>query len=295
MDASLFPQITIDKTPPATPTTTPPRAAPQPKIDSRAQAAMKRAFSNACMESPPPRTGPKMPPPMPSRPSKKAKEEAPRPIFEGTMLKRSQAPLKILVPGDAAPYVYDRGVYQVGDREELCIKQPPQDQSCGAGAALMLMTHFLEIDSDLTLLDTFWPWYLKASLASQTEVMNALQTHTNLSERGYEARSMFFHSHERIADHSCKRPNITYEGIDNPREALLNKLQQVMTDSQSPIILSITNPLVAGHWILLDEIAESCVYVRDPYSGNAFKLPIEELFENWPPDDEVTIVYLTKE
>ena len=288
MSVKLSTELTTNRTPP----TTPPRGAAEAKIDLRAQEAMKRAFRPS---SPPPKTGPSIAPPMPPRPSKKAKEKAPRPIFQGASLVKNQAPLKILIPSEAAPYVFDKGVYTVAGREEYCIKQPPQYQSCGTGAALMLMTHFLELDSDLTLLDTFWQWYLGASLASQTEVMNALQTHTNLSERGYEARSVFFHSHERIADHPRDRPNVTYMGIDNHREALLNKLQQVMTDSHSPIILSITNPRVEGHWILLDEIADGCVYVRDPFSGDAFRLPKEELFENWPSEDEVKIVYLTKE
>lgn len=258
-------------------------AAPVP-IDLRAQAVMKRAFSFI--------------PPMPPTPQKKGRKRVLRTdIFQGESLEKSVGHSKFQVPSQVAQYIYDNGFYTTqSGRKQQCIKQPPQSQSCGSAAALMLLTHCLETDSELSISDTFWNWYLVARLTSTSAIMQALQTHTNLTERGYTAHGVFYHNQELIDDHSCKKPEITYSGIENHQEALLETLKSVMSASGAPIILSITNPYIDGHWVVLDEILDSgYVHLRDPFTGNAYKILNEELYENWPSEDEVTILYLTKE
>ena len=230
--------------------------------------------------------------PIPLAPSKnKRKIVEPTHIFKGTCLEKRRTRLPFTIPRDIHRFFYLKGAYSASERP--CIEQPPQLQSCGTGAGIMLLSEVLKNDSKLTLKDSFWNWYLSTILASQCNIMHALYKHTNLKEQGYEVKSIFYHSPKQIENHLFKREGVDYVGVENHREVLLGTLKALGT---LPLIVSITNPHIEGHWIVIDEFTTNgYVLVRDPYTGNAYMILTEELFENWPVDDEVKVIYITKE
>jgi hypothetical protein len=54
-----------------------------------------------------------------------------------------------------------------------------------------------------------------------------------------------------------------------------------------PVILSITDPKIEGHWIIVDEVsqADGTVRIRDPYHGRMIDVGIEAFMKRFIQDD----------
>jgi len=179
------------------------------------------------------------------------------------------------------------------NQSQLCIKQPNYDLSCGVGATLMMLSHFLRCDEALTLDHRFWKWYGSSPFLNLEDTTDGIHKNTNFPDQGYEARSVYFQK-QIVLDYLQKIKGVNYRSIKNFREDLLLKLKNIQSVCQSPMIVSVTNKELAGHWIVIDRITEDRVYLRDPYQGQGFCIPLSEMYENWDAEDEVKVIYCLK-
>ena len=189
-----------------------------------------------------------------------------------------------------------KGYYTITPKhQELCIKQPPQKQSCGPGATLMLLSHYISLHPTIKLEESFWKFYMHSVCINQSVIMSTLETKTEIKSLGYQVKGAYYQREERINDKTLEKdPKIDYVTINDFSEDLLKKIHIIQAQTESPIIVSITNYLIEGHWIVIDRVAEDGVYIRDPDSGQAYKLTLEELYENWGDELPVKIIYLER-
>jgi len=204
------------------------------------------------------------------------------------------------LPGDYFPFKVPLNLVTIhghyfphNNQSQLCIKQPDYDLSCGVGATLMMLSHFFRCDQALTLDNRFWNWYGKSPFLNIQDITKAIDTNTNFPDQGYEARGVFFQK-QFVLDYLQKIEGVTYRPIENFTEDLLSKLKSIQSICQSPMIVSVTNKELAGHWIVIDRITEDSVYLRDPYQGQGFCIPLSEMYENWDAEDEVKVIYCLK-
>ncbi len=199
-------------------------------------------------------------------------------------------------PFTVSPHVDVKGYYKISsDYQKLCIKQPPQKQSCGTCATLMLLSHFIDLKVDIKLEESFWNYYVGAILINQAKIIESIETKTNITSCGYQVKGTYYHKQERIEKklkESGKSSKIDYVVINNFRDDVLKRINLIQAEINSPIIVSITNPQIAGHWIVIDQIVKDGVFIRDPYTGKGYKLSLEELYQNWDVEDEIKIIYL---
>lgn len=129
--------------------------------------------------------------------------------------------------------------------------------SCGSAALLMLYTDIVRHTKiPFSLEEEFWDWSAQQELANQDHLCNATQ-HTNLS---------------------AHQMGLGYTKLDQGPEKNILALEKQIA-SGMPVIVSITHPVLEGHWILLDAIKGDEVYIRDPHSGFAYKISKDLLKE----------------
>lgn len=79
------------------------------------------------------------------------------------------------------------------------------------------------------------------------------------------------------------------------RDRFLKYLQEKLSAfSGSSAIVGITHKTLAGHYIVVDEYDGQYYYIRDPYSGSAFKLTAEEFQANLEEDCGISVVHLAQ-
>lgn len=236
----------------------------------------------------PPRTYYRSPAPStPRHPSKKKQQLSP---FSPTSEQLTVSKLNFTVP-EGYPWVEVNGRVSWGENQhEVCVKQPPQSQSCGMAAIVMLLEHYKNTFTDLDLLEGFWEIYTQYSLLSAEDIIKIISRNTNIEKIGYEVQTHFYSSSLKKED--CN-PKYTHSPIDNYSVDLLNKLKGKV-DMEGSLIVSITNQKIAGHWILIDKVTESEVYIRDPFLGQAYKLSHQEMFKNWECGDPVKSIGIVR-
>ena len=69
----------------------------------------------------------------------------------------------------------------------------------------------------------------------------------------------------------------SYKTVENPVAFLSRKLRE----TNNSIIVSISHRIIAGHWIILDQISQinkdEFAFIRDPFTGKAYKITTAEL------------------
>lgn len=190
-----------------------------------------------------------------------------------------------------------QGVYEL-EKSLLCVKQPPQKQSCAAGASLMLLSHLIPENPRL-LKDGFWKWYSEVCLANTKEVITTLSSQTDLSSLNLEVKGIYFNnpgSVNWLINNEKPFKGYSYEAIERRDLSFIRHLDHLQNaNGKFPLIVSVTNPEIAGHWIVIDRFdhAQERAYLRDPFTGRAYAIPYAELYQNWPEDDEVKVIYLS--
>ena len=251
------------------------------------------------MGSPVPFSCPKSPPRclvhLPATPGSHLKADT-GPIFDGDCCPLN--PIEDKLQSLHFPHnINTKGFYTPpGGNQELCAQQPDYSLSCGVGSMLMMLSHFLfnykdDLGPLLALKTNFWDWYSNSSFLNQKPLMEAILTKTNFTDHGLAVKGEYFND---ILEYIDRHDGIDYTQITNFAEDILSRLKSIQTRCQSPMIVSITNPKINGHWIVIDHINDSEVWIRDPYTGLPFKLSIEEMYKNWEEEDEVKVVYLER-
>lgn len=158
--------------------------------------------------------------------------------------------------------------YVVDGVPHILVKQISH-KSCGAAALLMLyidITYQNRIPFSLT--KPFWDWYRTCDLTTPEFLIKKFEQLANLSSMELRSQQL------------------------DPKSIEANLRTLENQTARSPVILSITHPVIRGHWILLDAIKGEDVYIRDPYSGCAYKITkaeLRKLFSN----EVQSFLYLT--
>ncbi len=232
------------------------------------------------------------PPPPPAPGKKRRRIGLPIPFREAPLRKNRGDTPNLAIPDQVRQYVTITG--KIEGTEKVCIQQRPQSKACGAVASLMLLSHFPEVQRK----DSYWQWYIQTNLASHTEILDILKGYTDLSEKGYTVQCLYFHNQQAIEKLKQQKEetdtNTDYIAINERGSSLLSRIEELQKQLKSPLIISITNPRIEGHWIILDHIEEGHVTIRDPATGNGYRLLKETFYENWPLDDEVKVIYIER-
>lgn len=198
----------------------------------------------------------------------------------------SQLPLSFEPKDKEKTPVSYTGSYRLGEKSLPCIQQPPQRSSCGTAALLMLIAPFLR---EGTLSDDFWRWYGSTGLTNADD----LKERVHAENLEIQTRAIFFHTSSIIE--RMKGEAHAYDHLVSIASRI-EVFDHLIRPNRLPCIVSITHPVLHGHWILIDSIdrESSMVFIRDPYSGKAYRLSIPNFLENWPESDEVKVIYLER-
>lgn len=202
--------------------------------------------------------------------------------------------LPFKIPSGYKFYLQKHCYYNIGERREICFQQPPQKSSCGAGVTLMLMSHFMDRNPELQFKETFWDWYLQSGLTNLEQVLGALNSHVNLSEAGYTPQGLYFYRSSSEPSHD-KPKNVQYCVMPPKLNTFLDNLRHLQEETRSPLIVSITNPRIEGHWIIIDRIQRDGIFVREPYKGEPYFISEAKLFENWPKGEGVSVLFVKED
>lgn len=220
-------------------------------------------------------------------------KEAPHAFTETTAISLSQNLPHFTEEEQKNFYYY--GSYELNHTIRDCIRQPNTEKSCGAGATLMLLATMKKINPHLTIDPSFWTWYLTASKVTKDEIENSLEKHTNLFKLGYSLEILNIDLPNTESEALKIEYNQRYE---NYPTFLLNSLKEKLAIAASPLITDITHPMIENHWIIVDEITETHVKIRDPYKGLAYEITHAEYAESTKITKEngcpALCLYLTK-
>jgi hypothetical protein len=176
------------------------------------------------------------------------------------------------------------------------IKQPAESKSCGAMALTMILTDCLRQYSirnkDLSkqknfFSDDYWNWCATCSLAKISTLFEVVKNKTKIEDLGFEIKTKFYHKDSSVLEYQKNEGNYPSEtefflGSDN--KAVLRDIQTILEKSRG-VIVTITHPIVDGHYIVIDLIKDNKISFRDSYSGEAYCLSEEEFFLNWPEEE----------
>ncbi|WP_316357829.1 hypothetical protein [Candidatus Neptunichlamydia sp. REUL1] len=192
--------------------------------------------------------------------------------------------------GKVLKFIKIGGYYSVSTGEKVCIKQPEQNKSCGVGVLFMLMN-----DHKIQILESkqegFAKWSLHSQLLNNDELVKSANDMTNVYSMGLEFKTKTLKEY-RFTDKVSF--DFNSEAADSSKfSSLISILKGLIEESKSSIIIDITHDKLSGHWIILDEIQEGRVFIRDPYKGKAYCLSYDELFQNILKSD-LKLVYVDK-
>lgn len=176
------------------------------------------------------------------------------------------------------------------NEQKTVIKQPPQKGSCGAGATLMLYTDLLRKNTaQAPLSKEFLIWYSTCSMAHATEVcrgMKMLSMKPQIKVLHFDQNVL-----KALQESNSFSKETKFQEVQS-YDQIIKEMKEIRKSTGHSFIMSITHPIIEGHWILVDEIEDDGIYVRDPYSGLPYKLTYDELEENLPETDEIKLIYL---
>jgi hypothetical protein len=81
------------------------------------------------------------------------------------------------------------------------------------------------------------------------------------------------------------------EGLKRQPQSFIEFLENHLRE-HGPVITSISDPEVSGHWIIVDEVSrtDGTVRLRDPYHGRMIDVPIEAFMKRFnDPEDESNV------
>jgi len=203
-------------------------------------------------------------PPTPSR-FKRTRLENKHPLFSNE-IPSSYARLNTYFPevkNLAIPSYKAISCYQAPDQPDRVIIEQGSSKDCGAAAAFMFLSDIkAQQPGKVELNEDFMEWAATAYLYNGEALFNGL--------------SMVLDS------------SIPLQKEKIPTDDPLFYIQEKLQITGLPVITSITHKKVGGHWIVVDHISETDVFLRDPYTGKAYSAPkdeIEKFYKKHVPED----------
>lgn len=162
-------------------------------------------------------------------------------------------------------------------KEHAIVQQRPTGTPCGYGCMMMLFLdrilhaknpkaeYLRQSKSEDSYIDHF---YRSDTLTSAFKLrQDAQQFHTGLTLKVIAFAKKSFPSDENIDE---RVPAETNQAVIKDLKAQLEK--------GGSIVQAITHPELKGHWVIIDECdKEGHFYIRDPFSGKAYKVHENEL------------------
>ncbi len=141
--------------------------------------------------------------------------------------------------------------------------------SCGGGVALMIALDILSMRAEKIILEPeFKNRYITASFLQATQIVFDLETQRIVGKvKTYALKPVDL-------DHEVLQVNESY------KEAVLEDIQKTIEETGHSVILGITHKIIKGHWIIIDEVTEDEVFIRDPYTIKAYRIPKMEFLQD---------------
>lgn len=280
-------------TPPASPQGSDSRKHPGTPITDL-DAHIHKVAKKALFESPPKRMS--VPCPVPKTPGKKPKA----PLLVSDPFKNALPTMgdSWFNPDQHPDHVNLGKIYRTLDNQRHYVfQQPPQKGSCGAGALLMLYADLLHSIQRKDIPRAFWEWYNGVQFANLKNLKASIEMRTPLNELGFFAQTKIYHQDDEVLT-VIKSLESTPENAEmmhiTSQNDLLDDMRGILEKSESSLIVSVTHKILKGHWIVIDEIINELIYIRDPFSGKAYSISKDELFECWPEEDSISCLFLKK-
>ena len=195
--------------------------------------------------------------------------------------------------------------FHLNDRILTIIKQKVSYASCGQTCALMLALDHLHRKglsnlNKMHISDAFMKWVMGKNLTNEKAL--ALR----LNEEGFTPIILYFKKKLNEDKKICESKTLQIR--ENSIESrtiyfksaydILFKIQKILKENKYKfsICLSVDHPKLCNHRIIIDEIKNNKVYIREPYSGKAYKVPINEIAKQIYDDkdgcDLITGIYI---
>jgi hypothetical protein len=197
---------------------------------------------------------------IPSTPGKNAFEDIqnvfpnPLPSFPDDFFKNLEVPKGIELSN----------FYFLKEKKHTLIQQS-SSKDCGAAALLMLYTNVMRSRNKISPFNPeFWEWYSNSILRDAQGIVTGSQL--------------------------LKGIKLEVRILKEEDQNKLDLIKTHMDQSGFSCIVSISEP-IGGHWIVVDEIGEKYVYIRDPNSGTAYKISRKNLIDYFC-DDPQTFLFI---
>jgi hypothetical protein len=163
-------------------------------------------------------------------------------------------------------------------RHVLAIQQPnPETSSCGPGCALMIAADHQKVEYAFGDED-FIQWYGDNEITDAKSMQRAFQM-LKISCKVFQfTTDKDYALSEGDAEHyNLKRGKDSKDAI--------KFMKATIKSTKSSLMTAITHPILAGHWVIIDEFNPGNVYGRCPRFGIAFCVSEKE-FAKWLFDQE---------
>ncbi|MFA6118314.1 MAG: hypothetical protein WC688_00160 [Parachlamydiales bacterium] len=188
--------------------------------------------------------------------------------------------------------------YEDTSGKKLSIVKQISNKSCGAASALMVMLDLIdeeiknspEMPKELPISNNFMNWFYDSSLSDSSDLIRHLKEKFSPVQIAFCAdpntTSLPDSRKNPVGDASQSFVNMEQ---DEPIEKeiiwvdsgfkTLYKIHEIILETENSFIMSITHPIVQGHWIVIDnmDFVKEQVYLRDPNTGFAYKASFEEI------------------
>jgi hypothetical protein len=131
-----------------------------------------------------------------------------------------------------------------------CLVQQEGAKGCAAGALFMLMGDLIrsrQIPSNMST-DVCRQYLYECEMGNDEELKR-------------KAKDFF---------------NVNLGCVMLPKTKEIETLQKHLTNGHS-LIIGITHNKLEGHWVVLDAIENESLFIRDPFTGNAYEIPIKDM------------------
>jgi len=166
----------------------------------------------------------------------------------------------------------DSKTYFAPGKNLTVIKQKGK-KSCGATCALMLAldqkTNFTT--QDLPVSDNFIEWFYSCNL-TRADVLK-----DKLEKENFNPKILNFIKNKNQSEKN-QDETIETKYFDDGF-SILKDIKEIIDRTNNSVIIAIDHPELEAHWIIIDyvDVAEAKIYLRDPFSGNAYCSELNEI------------------
>jgi len=137
-------------------------------------------------------------------------------------------------------------------------------KDCGAAALLMFFSDIVrEKNAHIQINEKFKEWLSDCSLANAEKLKT-------IAEQG---------------------ASVELQTTKIPMQNPLKEIKRLINQTRLPIISAITHPRAGGHWILVDHVGKKNTYIRDPNTGQAYKIPNKTMKSYYKDIKESALFY----